>query len=33
MKIMLGLLQPSAGKVYLDDKDITQVGLKNYRKK
>ena len=33
MKIMLGLLQPSSGKVYLDGKDITQVGLKNYRKK
>ena len=32
MKIMLGLLQPSSGKVYLDGKDITQVGLKNYRK-
>ncbi|MCP4984570.1 MAG: peptidase domain-containing ABC transporter [Colwellia sp.] len=33
MKIMLGLLQPTSGKVYLDGKDITQVGLKNYRKK
>jgi len=33
MKIMLGLLQPSSGKVFLDGKDITQVGLKNYRKK
>lgn len=33
MKIMLGLLQPSSGKVCLDGKDITQVGLKNYRKK
>jgi len=32
MKIMLGLLQPSSGKVLLDGKDITQVGLKNYRK-
>jgi len=32
MKIMLGLLQPSSGKVYLDGKDITQIGLKNYRK-
>lgn len=33
MKIMLGLLQPTSGKVLLDSKDITQVGLKNYRKK
>ena len=33
MKIMLGLLQPTSGKVLLDGKDITQVGLKNYRKK
>ncbi len=33
MKIMLGLLQPTSGKVCLDGKDITQVGLKNYRKK
>ena len=33
MKIMLGLLQPTSGKIYLDGKDITQVGLKNYRKK
>ena len=33
MKIMLGLLQPSSGKVYLDGKDINNVGLKNYRKK
>jgi ATP-binding cassette subfamily B protein RaxB len=33
MKIMLGLLQPTSGKVYLDGKDITQVGLKHYRKK
>ena len=33
MKIMLGLLQPSSGKVLLDGKDITQIGLKNYRKK
>lgn len=32
MKIMLGLIQPIAGKVLLDGKDITQVGLKNYRK-
>ena len=33
MKIMLGLLQPTSGKVLLDGKDITQLGLKNYRKK
>ncbi|MCH2055735.1 MAG: peptidase domain-containing ABC transporter [Thalassotalea sp.] len=32
MKIMLGLLQPTSGKVQLDGKDITQLGLKNYRK-
>jgi len=32
MKIMLGLLQPTSGKVTLDGKDIKQVGLKNYRK-
>jgi ATP-binding cassette subfamily B protein RaxB len=33
MKIMLGLLQPTSGKIYLDGKDINHVGLKNYRKK
>jgi len=33
MKIMLGLLQPTSGKVLLDGKDINHVGLKNYRKK
>lgn len=32
MKIMLGLLQPTSGTVLLDGKDITQLGLKNYRK-
>ena len=32
MKIMLGLLQPTAGKIYLDGKDINHLGLKNYRK-
>ena len=32
MKIMLGLLQPSSGRILLDGKDITQLGLKNYRK-
>lgn len=33
MKIMLGLLQPTSGKVLLDGKDITHIGLKHYRKK
>lgn len=32
MKIMLGLLQPTSGRILLDGKDITQLGLKNYRK-
>ncbi|WDE03614.1 peptidase domain-containing ABC transporter [Thalassomonas viridans] len=32
MKIMLGLLQPTSGKVLFDGKDITLLGLKNYRK-
>jgi len=32
MKIMLGLLQPTSGKVLLNGQDITQIGLKNYRK-
>ena len=32
MKVMLGLLQPSSGRVLLDGKDITKLGLKNYRK-
>lgn len=32
IKIMLGLLRPTSGKVLLDGKDITQLGLKNYRK-
>jgi len=32
MKIMLGLLQPSSGRILLDGKDINQLGLKNYRK-
>ncbi|MGB0935884.1 MAG: peptidase domain-containing ABC transporter [Colwellia sp.] len=32
MKIMLGLLQPTSGRVLLDGKDIAQLGLKNYRK-
>ena len=29
---MLGLLQPTSGRISLDGKDITQLGLKNYRK-
>ena len=32
MKIMLGLLSPTSGQVLLDGKDITQLGLINYRK-
>lgn len=32
MKIMLGLLEPTSGRVLLDGKDIKQLGLKNYRK-
>ncbi|NVK25568.1 MAG: peptidase domain-containing ABC transporter [Gammaproteobacteria bacterium] len=32
MKIMLGLLQPTSGRVLLDGKDVTHIGLKNYRK-
>lgn len=31
MKIMLGLLKPSSGRILLDGKDITQLGLKSYR--
>jgi ATP-binding cassette subfamily B protein RaxB len=33
MKIMLGLLQPTSGRILLDGKDITQIGLKAYRQK
>lgn len=33
MKIMLGLLQPTSGKVLLDGKDISKIGLKAYRRK
>ena len=33
MKIMLGLLQPTSGKVYFDGVDINQIGLKSYRKR
>jgi len=32
MKIMLGLLQPTSGRVLLDGRDITRIGLKNYRR-
>ena len=32
MKIMLGLLQPTSGRVLLDGTDINQLGLTNYRK-
>ncbi|SET67769.1 peptidase domain-containing ABC transporter [Thalassotalea agarivorans] len=32
LKIMLGLIQPSAGKVLLDGTDIKQIGLTHYRK-
>ncbi len=32
MKIMLGLLRPTSGRVILDGKDITQLGLKHYRR-
>lgn len=31
-KLMLGLLQPTSGRILLDGQDITQLGLKNYRK-
>lgn len=31
-KIMLGLLQPTSGRVLLDGIDINQIGLKQYRK-
>lgn len=30
-KLMLGLLQPTSGRILLDGRDITQIGLKNYR--
>ena len=32
IKLMLGLLEPSEGKVLLDGKDITQIGLTEYRR-
>ena len=31
LKIIMGLLPPSSGSVLIDGKDITQVGLSNYR--
>ncbi len=31
MKVMLGLLQPTSGRVLLNGKDISQLGLKQYR--
>jgi len=31
VKLMLGLLQPSSGRILLDGQDISQIGLKNYR--
>ncbi|MDT8398892.1 MAG: peptidase domain-containing ABC transporter [Pseudomonadales bacterium] len=32
MKVMMGLMQPSEGKIYLDGMDITRIGMKNYRR-
>jgi len=32
MKLMLGLLSPTSGRILLDGQDITHLGLKNYRK-
>ena len=32
MKIMLGLLTPTSGRILLDGQDITQIGLTQYRK-
>jgi ATP-binding cassette subfamily B protein RaxB len=31
VKLMLGLLQPSSGRILLDGQDITHIGLKHYR--
>ena len=31
LKIMMGLIQPSSGSIHIDSKDITQIGLRNYR--
>ncbi|MCL1125962.1 peptidase domain-containing ABC transporter [Shewanella surugensis] len=33
MKLMLGLLRPSQGRILLDGKDITQIGLTQYRRR
>lgn len=33
MKLMLGLLRPSKGRILLDGKDITQIGLTQYRRR
>jgi ATP-binding cassette subfamily B protein RaxB len=32
IKLMLGLLQPTAGRIQFDGQDITHMGLENYRK-
>ncbi|WP_074496208.1 MULTISPECIES: peptidase domain-containing ABC transporter [Thalassotalea] len=32
IKLMLGLLSPTSGKIFFNNQDITQIGLKNYRK-
>jgi len=32
VKLMLGLLRPTSGQILFDGKDITQIGLVNYRK-
>jgi len=31
LKVMLGLLQPTSGRVLLDGRDINHIGLQNYR--
>jgi len=33
VKLMLGLLQPTSGRILLDGQDITRIGLKQYRQK
>ncbi len=33
VKLMLGLLQPTSGRILLDGQDITHIGLKQYRQK
>ncbi|WDE03893.1 peptidase domain-containing ABC transporter [Thalassomonas viridans] len=32
-KLMLGLLQPTSGRILFDGQDITRLGLKNYRRR